>query len=99
MTLPLIMVCRSSDLPLRRNSRPGEVCKMCSKRLAVSADGRERMRQGPHILVCQDCGILLSRGLKAQNKLAVELGPNVREQLKQDNVDPKETWLKEFLGE
>lgn len=99
----VVIVCRSSDEPLKPGNVVGYACKYCGKRLQVSPTGVEMKRKRPEAeFLCNPCGILYSafaEELAKTGKLELEMktGPRADEYMasEESKGNPFADWVRQ----
>jgi hypothetical protein len=93
----VVIVCRSSDEPLKPGNVVGYTCKYCGERLQVSPTGIAMFRKHPEAeFLCNPCGMLYSAFAEEMGKLTLKTGPLADEYMnsKRSQGDQFADWVR-----
>lgn len=98
----VVIVCRSSDEPLKPGNVVGYTCKYCGTRLQVSPTGIAMFRKRPEAeFLCNPCGILYSAFAEDMGKLTLQTGPEADKYMASDKAkgNPFADWVRKRKAE
>jgi hypothetical protein len=94
----VVIVCRSSDEPLKPGNVVGYQCKYCGTRLQVSPTGIAMFRQHPEAeFLCNPCGMLYAAFAEEMGKLTMKTGPEADKYIASDKAkgNPFAEWTRQ----